>query len=53
MIWQVGTSFICTQACEAPGLWHMGRAVPEGIYPEPTQPISLPGIMNLLLMDEE
>ena len=31
----------------------MGRAVPEGTHPEPTQPISLPGIMNLLLMDEE
>jgi len=31
----------------------MGRAVPEGTYPEPTQPISLPGIMNLLLLEQE
>jgi hypothetical protein len=31
----------------------MGRAVPLGPETEPTKPISLPGIMNLLLMDEE
>jgi hypothetical protein len=33
----------------------MGRAVPQGTQPEPqpAQPVSLPGIMNLLLMDEE
>jgi hypothetical protein len=31
----------------------MGRAVPQGAQPEPqpAQPVTLPGILNLLLMD--